>query len=337
MRARAKTFSAAMALVVGLMTAGLLASSGTANAAQPIVVGDCSTSINGTPGQPVSLSPSAVLSPVVNVARAVPLIGDVLAGQVSGAFASLPAIPIGALPNGNSYITGGTIGTAVGNAVKNLPIPLLGGVVGQVFSGVQSTLSRLCGIAVSGANAVTAPIQNGTGAIADQSQQMQQQLGLPVGAKPKPNPGTPPTQGGTPPPNAGQPLPGTGAPGMPAPNFPVIGGFAPGAFGMYGSGFDFGRSPMADYSSIPFATPGAWAPSPAFRYGGGVPGYSPTFGILGNQAPPPDGVQAAGHAEALEPLSGNGKVALPVLLAVLALSGLTAALVRTWVLRRSLT
>jgi hypothetical protein len=89
---------------------------------------------------------------------------------------------------------------------------------------------------------------------------------------------------------------------------------------------------MADYSSIPFARPGLFAPSPGVLYGGSVAGYTPQFGILGmdNQ----DGVQAAGHAEALSAPMGN-KIALPILLAVFALSGVTAALVRTWVLRNA--
>ncbi len=93
-----------------------------------------------------------------------------------------------------------------------------------------------------------------------------------------------------------------------------------------------GRSPMADYSSIPFARPGLFAPSPGVLYGGSVPGYTPQFGILGTDNR--DGVQAAGHAEALSAPAGD-KIAFPVLLAVFALSGVTAALVRTWVLRKA--
>jgi hypothetical protein len=90
---------------------------------------------------------------------------------------------------------------------------------------------------------------------------------------------------------------------------------------------------MADYSNIPFARPGLWAPSPGVRYGGGVPGYSPEFGIVGDSAPD-DGVSVAGRAEALSSPVGR-RVEFPVLLAVLALSCVTAALVRTWVLRRA--
>ena len=46
-------------------------------------------------------------------------------------------------------------------------------------------------------------------------------------------------------------------------------------------------------------------------------------------------MRTAGHAEALGPAGTPGSgVGLPMLLAVLMLAGVTAALVRTWVLRR---
>jgi hypothetical protein len=93
-----------------------------------------------------------------------------------------------------------------------------------------------------------------------------------------------------------------------------------------------GRSPMSDYSGIPYARAGLFAPSPGVRYGGAVSGYTPQFGILGSAGQ--DGVAVAGNAEALRPPGGT-KIALPVLLAVFALAGVTAALVRTWVLRRA--
>jgi hypothetical protein len=97
------------------------------------------------------------------------------------------------------------------------------------------------------------------------------------------------------------------------------------------------QSPTARYAGIPFAGAGIFAPSPGVRYGGDVPGYSPGYGVLNNNGtPPPDGIQTAGQASALNPGStpgGNG-IGLPMLLAVLALSGATAGLVRTWVLRR---
>lgn len=323
MRRRVRSLPAAMALVFVIASAALLASSGTATAAPPIVVGSCATSVQGTPGQPVSLSPSAVLGVVVDAVRAVPLLGPPLAAGAQQAFASLPPIPIGAVPTGTGYITGGTIASAVVAQLRR--IPLLGPVLGTVAASVQSTLTSMCGVTVTGVNTAAAPVQDGAKAVADASQQA-------VGGL---TPGGSPGPGGPQPGNPGPGNPGSGGTGgMPAPNQNVGAGFqGSNGWSLYPQGlWNFGRSPMADYSSIPFARAGLFAPSPGVRYGGSVPGYAPQFGILGTDGA--DDVQAAGHAEALGPAGGR-TIALPVLLAVFALSCVTAALVRTWVLRRA--
>ncbi len=323
MRRRVRSGSAAVALVLAICTLGLLGG-GTATAAEPIVIGSCAASVQGTPGQPVSLSPGAVLGVVTDAVRAVPLLGPPLAGAAKSAFAALPPIPIGALPNGAGFITGGTIANAVVAELKK--IPLLGPVLGAVVTSVQSTLAGVCGVSVTGANAVAAPVQDGAKAVADASEEA-------MGTLPG---GTP---GGTGPGNPGPGTPGPGQPptGMPGPNQPPTGGYQGPGWQLYTPGlWNFGRSPMADYGSIPFAQAGLFAPSPGVRYGGSVPGYSPEFGILGDpDIDTADGVQqAAGRAEAFTP-PGDQHIAFPVLLAVLALSCVTAALVRTWVLRRA--
>jgi hypothetical protein len=325
MRRRVKSFAAAVALVFATSTATLLAGSGTATAAEPIIIGDCSVNVQGAPGQPVSLAPAAVLGIVTDVVRAIPLLGPPIAAEANKAFAALPPIPIGAVPNGTGYITGGTIANAVTAELQK--IPLLGGLIAQVVAGVQTQLTQLCGVTVTGVNAAAAPVQDGAAAVADASQAATEQLipgssgGTPApGGKPGTNPGTTPGTGGT--------------SGTPAPNQAVVGGLSGLGLDLYQQGvWDYGRSPMADYSNIPFARPGLWAPSPGVRYGGSVPGYSPEFGIVGGTTPD-DGVSVAGRAEAISPPKGQ-RVEFPVLLAVLALSGVTAALVRTWVLRRA--
>ncbi|WP_113695355.1 hypothetical protein [Amycolatopsis albispora] len=97
-------------------------------------------------------------------------------------------------------------------------------------------------------------------------------------------------------------------------------------------------APPPDYSNIPAATPGVALP-PGARYGSAAPGpTSPEFGILGadpNTTQAPE-VQNAGNADSLA-ASGqpDNTVQLPMLLAVVALAGVTASLVRTWVLRKA--
>src|SRR6185503_1067456 len=103
--------AAAVALAVGVLSAA--AGQGTAVAAQPVVVGSCATTVEGAPGTPVSLSPGAVVDPIVNLVRAIPLLGPPLAEPLRDGFTALPPIPIGAIPTGTGYITGGEIANNV--------------------------------------------------------------------------------------------------------------------------------------------------------------------------------------------------------------------------------
>ena len=329
MRTRLTRLLGAAAVVFAVSAVGATAGSGSAAAAEPIVVGSCATTAQGTPGQPVSLSTAAVVDPVVNLIRAVPLLGPPLAEPFKQAFTALPPIPVGAIPTGTGVITGGEIATKV--VAELHKIPLLGPVVGIVAGTVQQTLAATCGITVKAANGVIAPVQDGSKAIGDASEQLVEQLPGAPGQQPSPNPQNPPTgQPGTPP---GTP-PGDGQ-GKPGGGFTPIGGVGIGDVPLYGTnpfGANYGRVPLFGYGSLPFAMPGVYSPSPGVRYGGQIPGYTPGFGLPGQD---PNGVQTAGRAQALPGSGRMGGIAAPVLLAVLALSCVTGALVRTWVLRRT--
>ncbi|HEY4018177.1 MAG TPA: hypothetical protein VGM75_05790 [Pseudonocardiaceae bacterium] len=338
MHARWTRFVAASTLTVAVAATGLFAAT-PAQAATPIVVGSCASTIQGAPGTPVELSPGAVVQPLVNIVNAVSL--GLLGSAFQSAFDALPPIPIGAIPTGTGFITGGQIANAVVAAIK--PIPLLGPILGTVVGDVQSSLAAGCGVTVQGVNAAVAPVQDGTQTLSNLGAQAGQSLGLPSKTT---SPGNPSGPGGTQTP-PGDPNGTGGGQGQgptsnePVPNFPGLGGTdllgnpAFGAAQLLDNGL--AESPLARYSGIPFASAGLFAPSPGVRYGGSVPGYSPSYGVLNNgNNTVPDGIQTAGEAQALGSLStpgGNG-IGLPMLLAVLALSGATAALVRTWVLRK---
>ncbi|MCE7001021.1 hypothetical protein LZG04_40315 [Saccharothrix sp. S26] len=331
MRIRLIRLVSAAAVVFAVGTAGAAAGSGSAAAAEPVVVGSCATTVQGAPGTPVALSPAAVLDPIVQLIRAIPLLGPPLAEPFRPVFTALPPIPIGAIPTGSGVITGGEIANKVNAELVKLP--LLGPIIVTLSNGVRTELTKLCGVTVQGVNTAVAPVQDGSRALADASQQAVEQLpGLP-GGKPSPNP----------PPQTGQPggTPGTSQPGATPPagnpaTSPVggVGGLDVPLYGSNPWGGNFGRVPLFSYGALPFAVPGRYAPSPGVRYGGGVSGYRPGYGVPG--AGDDDGVQTAGRAQAL-PGSGRmgGGVAAPVLLAVLLLSCVTGALVRTWVLRRA--
>ncbi|MET0133833.1 MAG: hypothetical protein ABW215_09595 [Kibdelosporangium sp.] len=328
MRRLARRLAAAFAVAIVVLTCSLLGGS-TAAAATPVVIGSCAATVQGEPGTPIQLQPAAVLDPVVNVVRALDPLNLITPG-FRAAFAALPPIPIGSIPTGTGVITAGQIANAV--TAELTKIPLLGPILAGVAKGVQSTFAGLCGVTVRAANTVAATTQDTSAALADKANETARGIipggpgNIPApGGKPAPQPGTNPgaQPGGT---------PGGGATTSP-PNSAVVGGGFMGS-PLDFSGWNYGRSPMTDYSQIPFAKAGLYAPSPGVRYGGGVSGYSPQFGILGTDTPPADGIQAAGHAESLGGIPTRD-IPVPVLLAVLALSGVTAALVRTWVLRKA--
>ncbi|MFJ5987869.1 hypothetical protein [Lentzea sp. NPDC092896] len=306
-----RLLSVAATALLALVSASV---GGVAHAADPIVVGSCATTVQGAPGTPVSLSPAAVTQPITDLVRAVPLLGPPLAEPFKQAFAQAKPMPIGAVQVGTTTISGATIANAVMAEVQK--IPLLGPILGTLDKTVRSTLTQGCQVTLVAVNQVVAPIQDGSKAIADASQQATGAIPgapKPPGQQPSPQPGTPPGQPGT------------------QPGIPGVGAGAPSNrdFSLYPIGSNFGRVPLFSYGSLPFAMPGLYSPSPGVRYGSQVPRASNGTGIEG------DSVQAAGRATALPRLSGPGGVGAPVLVAVLLLALVTGALVRTWVLRRT--
>jgi hypothetical protein len=99
--------------------------------------------------------------------------------------------------------------------------------------------------------------------------------------------------------------------------------------------FDFGRVPLFDYASTALVAAGGAgrAPSPASVYGTELSGYAPVTAPLA--AAGADPAVLASQVRALGPNPAPGLVSVATLLAVLMLSGTSAAVVRTWVLRRA--
>ncbi|MQA08519.1 MAG: hypothetical protein GEU98_08190 [Pseudonocardiaceae bacterium] len=305
-RGRRTAAVGAAAFVLAGTTTLTTTATGTATAAPaPIVVGSCGATVQGKPGQPVTLDVAAAL------------------GKRPG---TLGMVSLGTVQDG--YRTIGLPVTNILNQVGQLPV------VGDLLAPLRGAAGGVCNVTTKAVNTAAAPVQEVTKP-AGQAVGGVLEQGLNTVSPPpqRPGPGEPaPGQ-----PGPGQPPPhqGGGEPGgsMPPPDSNVVGGLDPAA--LRGFGGNFGRSPMADYSSLPFANPGLFAPSPGVRYGGQVPGYAPEFGILGGEkGKDKDGVRNAGEAQALSKPNTND-VALPVLLGVFALTGVIAALVRTWVLRRT--
>lgn len=251
---------------------------------------------------------------------------------------------------------GGSVTAKPGDTILG-KTPLLGiplnlgqaGPVSGVLTGtINALLGTVCKVTVTVVNTVVAPVPVVGAPAAEALNDAVTGTTQALTGGGKPAPGTQPQPGKPAPGTPGSGGPQTGGPGapaqggaptqggIPAANSPLLPGTFTPNFGGLPWGISTGYAPMRDYSSIPMATAGLFSPSPGLRYGGQIPGYAPQFGVATeNQDGNPD-VQAAGQAEALPSVSDgftqDGK--LPLLIAVLALSGVSAGLVRTWVLRR---
>jgi hypothetical protein len=298
MRERTRRATAVGAAAVALAGSAVLGMPGTASA--DTITAKCGDTISAKPGDTVKAT--------------TPLLG-------------LP-LNLGVVTEGTKVLTGtinailGTLCQVTVNVVNTVvsPLPVVGAPAASAIN--------------QGVQGVTGGTQQGLRSLTGGGQPAPQQPGG-TGGNPQQQPpaqggsGGAPQQGGTP----------AGTTPIPDANSPLLPGFASTPlFGGFPFTFGTGYAPMRDYSGIPFATAGLFTPSPAIRYGSQIPGYAPQYGLTGPDGTPDagSGVQTAGQAEALPSASDgftNGSN-LPLLIAVLALSGASAGLVRTWVLRR---
>jgi len=248
--------------------------------------------------------------------------GDHIQGSILG----LPAIDLGIVGQATTVLT------SVVGGLLNTVCKVTVNVVNTVVSPVPVVGAPLASAVNQGADGLNSAATGGLNTLNGGGKQQSPQPG--TGG----NPQQPPAQGGT----GGAPQGGTpqGATPIPEANSPLLPGFSSSpVFGGFPFSVGTGYAPMRDYSGIPFATAGLFTPSPAIRYGSQIPGYAPQYGLNGpdqDAAAGNPGIQTAGQAEAL-PSASDGFTDgsnLPLLIAVLALSGVSAGLVRTWVLRR---
>ncbi|MEV7092866.1 hypothetical protein AB0M80_08450 [Amycolatopsis sp. NPDC051045] len=247
--------------------------------------------------------------------------------HVQGSLLGLPLIDLGIVTQATTVLTTtvsgllNTVCRVTVNVVNTVvsPVPVVGGPAASAIN--------------QGVQGVTSGAQQGLSAVSGGGRQSSPQPGTGTGGSPQ----QPPSSGGT----GGAPQGGTPAGTTPIPeaNSPLLPGFSSTpVFGGFPFTLGTGYAPMRDYSGIPFATAGLFTPSPAIRYGSQIPGYAPQYGLTSPEGSSDGnaGVQTAGQAEALPSATDgftNGSN-LPMLIAVLALSGVSAGLVRTWVLRR---
>lgn len=246
-------------------------------------------------------------------AIAAPLIGT-CGGEVEGE----PGTPVAVRLGSAELITVGEVPASGSAKLSASKLPLLGGTVCSVTA-----------TAVEPVAPVVAPVQDSVG-------QVGEAVGVPLAPAPAPAPvQTQPEPAESAPVQQPQSDAASdlqvAAPAAPAPAAPAavqpLGPFLAADFTPQ-LGSDFGQTSFYDYSRLFTANPsafGSMSSSDLF-------GSSPSFGILGAEdaAGAAQDVVAAGRAQVL-PAQGADRVALPVLAAVLVLSAVTAALVRSWV------
>ncbi|PRX47667.1 hypothetical protein B0I33_105247 [Prauserella shujinwangii] len=267
----------------------------------------CTSAISGPVGDDVVLAGATVKGVVKTAAEEargfwtlLTVWPDHLANEIAK-----EQLPVGTVPNAPSgKIDGATVGAAVREALKDEHgLGATADTKRRTLDHITKKVAGTCGFVVRAANYVA-----------------------PTTSSPKQ-----------------QPRSGSGGGQADTPSSPGSTS-APGSASLLPQGSGTGYAAPRDYGDIPAAqAPSAGiAVPPDLRYApsSGTPGETPEFGILG--ADGRDGsdggrnadVRNAGNADALAADHSPGDVQLPMLLAVVALAGVTAALVRTWVLRK---
>ncbi|MFD2471384.1 hypothetical protein [Amycolatopsis silviterrae] len=283
--------------LAALFTGGTFLGTGTASAATTLA-NQCKGSVTGGMGDSVAVPGSAVKEIVRQSAKNQVTfwsLATVWPDSLANAIANKGNLQVGAIPNAAGGTIGGdAIGQVVSNALKN-----------EWGLGVlpDTKTKVLNGIRTGVASAC------GLTTVANNYQ-------APSSPSSSSNGGSQ-SNGNTPTQNGGGSL----------------GNYQPGSTGV---------AAPRDYGNIPTATPGnpgvlGTAIAPGARYGslpgsGALP-QQPSAGQDPQGQQGPD-IRNAGNAEALASQGGNSDVQLPMLLAVIVLAGVTAGLVRTWVLRR---
>jgi hypothetical protein len=284
------------AALVGLtIAASTFLGAGAAAAADTLVVDQPLATVEALPGQQIAVAPTTL---DFKVREAVLLAMPLALGPADKAadrFVELAPIPLGAALEGRTRYSGADIARAAAPRLAEIGLPA---------DKVDSVTWHFTNL-VSLVNAITVNAEAPTEEQPPSSERPAPEQPRPA---PQPNPTPPPL---SPPPAAS------------APPLTLI-GEAPAVVTVL-------PPSLRDYE-------GGTVPWAQARYGQ-VPGLVPNAGDLAKQAEEQrareaqEEIRAAGKAEAL-PNEVTDRVAAPVLLAAIALAVATAALVRSWVLRR---
>lgn len=279
-----------------------LLSAPTANAAEPLVVGTSLAIVEAEPGQPVAVEPKTMDLKLREAALLAMPLNLGTANEAVERFEQQSPITVGTAEVGSTTFSGADIAEAAAPRLERIGLPA------DKVDDVRFHFNNL----VSLGNSVTVNVPEPEPAEPPAEEQ----------PAPPPEESSPPPESTT---SEPAPAPDAGAPPAraSAPSLPPSARSAPRAMSVL-------PPSLRSASELP------WSNS---SYGQ-IPGSAPSVGDLAKQAEQQqqeqerqEEIRAAGSAEAM-PGEDSEKVALPVLLAAISLAVVTAALVRSWVLRR---
>ncbi|GDY33166.1 hypothetical protein [Gandjariella thermophila] len=309
---RAAAGAVAVAVAAGIAVLG--AGAGTAAADDHGALDTCLASVQGAPGQQVTLAPAAVLQPIGDALTPLDPLGTT-GSAFRQSWPALPPIPVGAIPSVAGVIPGDAIAGAVVDRLRT--VPAVAPVIDVLAPRVWLVVAQGCAVAVQPVGPLVAPLTGGQ--------------------QPAPPPASPPPGGG----NVGG-SPGGGssgggsAGGRPAPA-PAGGGSAP--WQAPGSGSAGGVPPeqATVWGQVPGGSGAGVPPEGVMVYNSGplpqpwtVPGGIRAPGNGLSVHPTDMTGQAAPLASARHPRPGVSEV---IVLATLMLAFVGAQLARAWARR----
>ncbi|WP_017977082.1 hypothetical protein [Actinopolyspora halophila] len=300
---------AALPVVSAVLAASGLAGAGAADASpSPVVIGTCTEDVSSDSfEQRIVASPTALDAKVKQAALLVFPLQFERAEEIKKQFLESDPVELGTVTERDQEFSGGDLAEALAPGIAAIPS------VEDKGSAMNFHVDNLAAVGCIGG--VSVPGQEKP----DSSETPTSPSEPPPSSAPDPT-GTDESPGGEgsgkQPSNSRTPETGDSAPGGTTPNQP------PGPAE---------RVNPSDYAYVPGSLP-PWSDT---RFGEAPGGRAETGDLRSDEKHnQQDRVREAGSAEAL-PSDAGQRVALPVLLAAISLAGVTSALIRTWVLRRT--
>ncbi|WP_438388841.1 hypothetical protein [Actinopolyspora saharensis] len=310
---------AALPVVSAVLLAGGLAAAGAAEASSsPVAIGTCTEDVSSdAPGQRIVAAPTALDAKVEQAALLVFPFQFERAERIRKQFLESEPVELGSVTGQEQEFSGRDLAEALASEITALPA------VGDAGEAMNFHVGNLAAVGCLGGVSVPGQEQPGTSQPSTSP------------SEPPPSSAPEPTETDAP---SGEERSGDGRSGEQPSGQQRSSSPAPRTDDSTPGGTTPNHPPgpaehvtPSDYAYVPGSLP-PWSDT---RFGEAPGGRAETGDLRSDEKhDQQDRVREAGSAEALPSETGK-RVALPVLLAAISLAGVTSALIRTWVLRRT--